>query len=225
MQFARPPTEVAYACSYIPAAIMPPGDPDHVDTPITRKCWGSKHEDTTTTTTQARLSRTRLPKRSWCDSSAIAPNTQQQHHHHPFPITKQCQHTSATARADARKEIPISPAPESQKLHLHPVPNKPSVREPPDVDCTLKRRQHARTAVLMPFLEPVPQSSLSRRSRNTYTLSVSPTKTFFSKTASVSIAPSTACLRVSPVDGCREETGRDTDSVCGKFSCFFGFSK
>jgi hypothetical protein len=65
---------------------------------------------------------------------------------------------SATARTrPLRKEIPISPAPESLNSTPHTPINariRHSAREPSDVDCTFEtsfRRQHARTAFLMPF--------------------------------------------------------------------------
>lgn len=89
-----------------------------------------------------------------------------------------------------------------------------SAREPSDVDCTFEtsfRRQHVRTAISMPFLGAHP---FSRRFAQLYLLLLRLVTSVLQRRiydlafqeAPVSIAQSTARLRVSPVDGCREET-------------------
>jgi hypothetical protein len=134
----------AYACSCIPAAIHhAPGVPDHVDTSITDS-WvgllGSKHEDTIREMAwhhSATKMLVRTP--SWYYSSKYSIPSPINLHHQQHPNPPQPPH----ARTRPKKEIPISPAPESLNSTPMNALIRSSAREPSDVDCILKRRQHS----------------------------------------------------------------------------------
>jgi len=134
----------AYACSYIPAAIHhAPGVPDHVDTSTTDSWVG-----TWVVGVETRRHHPRDDMASLCHEHAgknillvlllnyITPSPINPHHQqHPNP--PQPPH----ARTRPKKEIPISPAPESLNSKPMNALIRSSAREPSDVDCILKRRQ------------------------------------------------------------------------------------
>lgn len=131
----------AYACSCTPAAIH---HPDHVDTSI---CWllGTKHEDTTTQATPSSChehvceSILLVLRLNYSIPSARHRSTLNIYHHHQKHPTTAPQPPHAHTHVHPRKEIPISPAPESLNSTPMNALIQPSAREPSDVDSILKR--------------------------------------------------------------------------------------
>ena len=147
----------AYACSCIPAAIH---HPDHVDTSI---CWllGSKHEDTTTQATPSSSHEHVLESillvllLNYSIPSPWHQSTLNIHHHHQKHPTTAPQPPHAHTHVHPRKEIPISPAPESLNSTPMNAPMQPSAREPSDVDgiseTSTTTKKH-KPVLLLPFL-------------------------------------------------------------------------